>query len=174
MNTLETKLTIDHNENSFPSASFIFKTSNRTVLRIMPDGRMIIGDGLSKEKATQEVAKLLVAAFDEQIQKMVDKRVSELKYELKKAEKKNYREEVKTYNDLQARIANQVERIRHLESSALARAEKLEADTKRLDWLSSQERIDYDNDYWLRSHLGQHPNRTLRAVIDAAMKEDSK
>ena len=156
-------------------SSFIFvDKESREVLRITNEAKLIIGEGLSEDEATQKVANMLIVAFDEQIQKMVDKRVSDLKSELKKAEKKNYREEVKTYNDLQARIANQVERIRHLESLALARAEKLEADTKRLDWLSSQERIDYDNDYWLRSHLGQHPNRTLRAVIDAAMKEDSK
>ena len=171
----ETKLTAQTNPDLVSTdSSLTFHSSNREVLRITNEAKLIIGEGLSEDEATQKVANLLIAAFDEQIQKMVDKRVSELKYELKKAEKKNYREEVKTYNDLQARIANQVERIRHLESLALARAEKLEADTKRLDWLSSQERIDYDNGYWLRSHLGQHPNRTLRAVIDAAMKEVSK
>ena len=61
------------------------------------------------------------------------------------------------------------------EQNALtARAEKAEDDSKRLDWLSNQQRIDYCTGYWLRSYLGQHPNRTLRAVIDAAMKEDSK
>lgn len=84
MSTLETKLTIDHNENSFPSASFVFKTSNRTVLRIMPDGRMIIGDGLSKEEATQEVAKLLIAAFENEIEVMVHARVVNLRADLER------------------------------------------------------------------------------------------
>jgi hypothetical protein len=37
---------------------------------------MITGEGLSKEEATQETAKLLIAAFEEQIQKMVDARVA--------------------------------------------------------------------------------------------------
>ncbi len=37
---------------------------------------MICGEGLSKEEATQEAAKLLIASFEEQIQKMVDARVA--------------------------------------------------------------------------------------------------
>lgn len=56
-----------------------FHHSNREVLRITRDGRLIIGEGLSKEEATQEAAKLLIAAFDEQIQKMVDARVAAMK-----------------------------------------------------------------------------------------------
>ena len=45
----------------------------------MPDGRMIIGDGLSKEEATQEVAKLLIAAFENEIEVMVHARVAAIK-----------------------------------------------------------------------------------------------
>jgi hypothetical protein len=37
---------------------------------------MIIGEGLSTEEATQQAAKLLVNAFEEQIQKMVDARLA--------------------------------------------------------------------------------------------------
>ena len=37
---------------------------------------MIILEGLSKEEATQEAAKALIASFEEQIQKMVDARVT--------------------------------------------------------------------------------------------------
>lgn len=37
---------------------------------------MICGEGLSKEEATQEAAKLLIASFKEQIQKMVDNRLA--------------------------------------------------------------------------------------------------
>lgn len=37
---------------------------------------MICGEGLSKEEATQEAAKLLIASFEEQIQKMVDARLA--------------------------------------------------------------------------------------------------
>jgi hypothetical protein len=35
---------------------------------------MIMGEGLSTEEATQEAAKLLIASFEDQIQKMVDAR----------------------------------------------------------------------------------------------------
>ena len=45
-------------------------------LSITHDGRMIILEGLSKEEATQEAAKALIASFEEQIQKMVDARVT--------------------------------------------------------------------------------------------------
>jgi hypothetical protein len=37
---------------------------------------MIIGEGLSTEEATQQAAKMLIDAFDEQIQKMVDARLA--------------------------------------------------------------------------------------------------
>lgn len=53
-----------------------FNNSNLAVLRITSEGRMIIGEGLSTEEATQQAAKLLIASFEEQIQKMVDARVT--------------------------------------------------------------------------------------------------
>jgi hypothetical protein len=53
-----------------------FNEANREVLRITADGRLICGEGLSKEEATQETAKLLISAFEEQIQEMVDARVT--------------------------------------------------------------------------------------------------
>jgi acyl-CoA hydrolase len=53
-----------------------FNQANREVLRITHDGRMIIGEGLSTEEATQEAAKLLIVSFEEQIQKMVDARLA--------------------------------------------------------------------------------------------------
>jgi hypothetical protein len=51
----------------------------REVLRITGDGRMIKGEGLSTEEATQQAAKLLIASFEEQIQKMVDARIAAMK-----------------------------------------------------------------------------------------------
>jgi len=51
----------------------------REVLRITGDGRMIKGEGLSTEEATQQAAKLLIQAFEEQIQKMVDARIAAMK-----------------------------------------------------------------------------------------------
>jgi hypothetical protein len=68
-----------------PSSTFIppntinFSNANREVFRITHDGRMVCGEGLSKEEATQEAAKLLIASFEEQIQKMVDARVAAMK-----------------------------------------------------------------------------------------------
>jgi hypothetical protein len=51
----------------------------REVFRITHDGRMVCGEGLSTEEATQEAAKMLIASFEEQIQKMVDARVAAMK-----------------------------------------------------------------------------------------------
>jgi hypothetical protein len=56
-----------------------FNHANREVLRITHDGRMIMGEGLSTEEATQEAAKLLIQAFEQEIQKMVDARVAAMK-----------------------------------------------------------------------------------------------
>jgi hypothetical protein len=64
---------------SFPYPSITFNNANREVLRITHDGRMIIGEGLSTEEATQEAAKMLIASFEEQIQKMVDARLAAMK-----------------------------------------------------------------------------------------------
>ena len=56
-----------------------FHVMNREMLRITNDGYLIVGKGLSKEEATQETAKLLIAAFKEQIQEMVDARIAAMK-----------------------------------------------------------------------------------------------
>ena len=78
MNTPETKLTVETCNGAFsPDPSLSFNHANREVLRITHDGRMIKGEGLSWEEATQEAAKLLIASFKEQIQKMVDARLSD-------------------------------------------------------------------------------------------------
>jgi len=61
------------------SPAITFNSDSREMLRITNDGYLIVGKGLSKEKATQETAKLLVAAFEEQIQKMVDDRIAAMK-----------------------------------------------------------------------------------------------
>ena len=77
MSTPETKLTVETTDAAYrPDSSLSFYQANREVLRITHDGRMICGEGLSKEEATQEAAKLLIASFKEQIQKMVDARVA--------------------------------------------------------------------------------------------------
>ena len=81
----ETKLTAQTNPESVSlDSSMTFHTANREVLRITNEARLVIGEGLSKEEATQETAKLLIAAFDERIQEMVDKRVASIKSELQK------------------------------------------------------------------------------------------
>ena len=73
----ETKLTVKTTDGAYqPDSLLSFHQANSEVLRITHDGRMICGEGLSKEEATQEAAKLLIASFEEQIQKMVDARVA--------------------------------------------------------------------------------------------------
>ena len=61
---------------STPEYLLSFNHQNREIFRITHDARMICGEGLSTEEATQETAKLLIASFEEQIQKMVDARVA--------------------------------------------------------------------------------------------------
>jgi hypothetical protein len=56
--------------------SIIFSEPGREVLRITSDGRMIIGEGLSAEDATQQAAKLLINAFSEQIEAMIKRRLA--------------------------------------------------------------------------------------------------
>ena len=193
----ETKLTAQTNPESVSlDSSMTFHTANREVLRITNEARLVIGEGLSKEEATQEVAKLLVAAFKERIQQMlalasdVQDEIATLQdlYASAKARAEKAEDETLVWRNRFASILwsgalgkstvrdfKKWEAEYKAEQNALtARAEKAEADSKRLDWLSNQQRIDYCTGYWLRSYLGQHPNRTLRAVIDAAMKEDSK
>ena len=77
MRTPETKLTVETTDAAYrPDSSLSFYQANREVLRITHDGRMICGEGLSTEEATQQAAKMLIDAFDERIEKMVDARVA--------------------------------------------------------------------------------------------------
>ena len=64
---------------SIPPNTITFHPANKEVLRITHDGRLVTGEGLSADEATQEAAKLLIASFEEQIQKMVDARVAAMK-----------------------------------------------------------------------------------------------
>jgi rhamnose utilization protein RhaD (predicted bifunctional aldolase and dehydrogenase) len=83
MSTPETKLTVETYAAAYqPEYSLSFNHQNREIFRITPDARMICGEGLSKEEATQQAAKLLIAAFEEQIQKMVDARAEKAEAEL--------------------------------------------------------------------------------------------
>jgi hypothetical protein len=68
---------------SLPNPSITFNNANREVLRITAEGRLIIGEGLSTEEATQEAAKMLITAFGEQINKMVDARLAVMKEDSK-------------------------------------------------------------------------------------------
>ena len=80
MNTPETKLTVESCNGSFsPAPSVSFSHANREVLRITHDGHIICGEGLSTEEATQQAAKMLITAFNEQINKMVDARIAAIK-----------------------------------------------------------------------------------------------
>lgn len=75
MNTPETSVLAT--ESAYQSDSLLtFNHANREVLRITHDGRMIKGEGLSTEESTQEAAKMLIASFEEQIQKMVNNRLA--------------------------------------------------------------------------------------------------
>ena len=64
---------------STPEYLLSFNHHNREIFRITHDARMICGEGLSKEEATQEAAKLLIQAFEQEIKKMVDARVAAMK-----------------------------------------------------------------------------------------------
>ncbi len=59
---------------SEPSNAFV--TPGKEVLRITADGRMIMGEGLSAEDATQQAARLLIKAFSEQIEAMIERRLA--------------------------------------------------------------------------------------------------
>jgi len=78
MNTPETKSTLESCNGALSlDPSITFHSANREVLRITHDGRLIIGEGLSTDEATQVAAKMLVDAFEQEIQKMVDNRLSD-------------------------------------------------------------------------------------------------
>jgi hypothetical protein len=80
MNTPETKLTVKTTDGAYqPDSLLSFNHANREVLRITQDGRLICGEGLSTEEATQQAAKMLITAFNEQINKMVDARIVAMK-----------------------------------------------------------------------------------------------
>ena len=132
MNTPETKLTVETCNGAFsPAPSITFHNANREVLRITHDGHIICGEGLSVNAATQEAAKLLIASFEKEIQKMVD-----------------------------ARLA---------------------VDTARLDWLQSNKgQVGWTSGREPNLPVASTPSSfgvigaTVRAAIDAAMKEASK
>ena len=67
---------MNYTSTTSPTSSLVFNNANHEKLRITADGRIICGEGLSKEEATQEAAKLLIASFEEQIQEMVDNRLA--------------------------------------------------------------------------------------------------
>ena len=67
---------IPPNTFSAPPNTITFHATNKEVLRITHDGRLVTGEGLSADEATQEAAKLLIASFEEQIQRMVEKRIA--------------------------------------------------------------------------------------------------
>jgi hypothetical protein len=84
MNTPETKLTVKTTDGAYqPDSLLSFNHANREVLRIAHDGRLIIGEGLSTDEATQVAAKMLVDAFEQEIQKMVDARAQKAEERLK-------------------------------------------------------------------------------------------
>lgn len=77
MNTPKTNLSVLAPASAYqPDSLLSFNHHNREVLRITADGRLVTGEGLSADEATQEAAKLLIASFEEQIQKMVEKRIA--------------------------------------------------------------------------------------------------
>ena len=61
---------------STPPNTITLHSEHKEVLRITADGRLVTGEGLSADEATQEAAKLLITSFEEQIQKMVEKRIA--------------------------------------------------------------------------------------------------
>jgi radical SAM superfamily enzyme len=80
MNTTETKLMVASDKAAFSANSLItFHNADREVLRITHDGCIICGENLSADAATQQAAKMLIEAFDEQFKKMLDARVAAMK-----------------------------------------------------------------------------------------------
>lgn len=61
---------------SIPPNTITFHSEHKEVLRITADGRLVIGEGLSADEATREAAKLLIASFEREIQKMVETRIA--------------------------------------------------------------------------------------------------
>jgi len=150
MNAPDTKFTVHISpELASTDSSMTFHTGSREVLRITNEAKLIIGEGLSEDEVTHKVANLLITAFDEQIQKMLDKRVASIKSEL---EKMVLIAGLKADSNVELRM----------------RAEKAEADTARLDWLETT-----NGSNWAAMSLNDG-NWITRATIDAAMKEASQ
>lgn len=61
---------------SIPPNTITFHATNKEVFRITHDGHLVIGEGLSSDEATREAAKLLIASFEREIQKMVETRIA--------------------------------------------------------------------------------------------------
>ena len=72
MNTLS----IQPNTFYDPPNTITLHSANKEVLRITHDGRLVTGEGLSAEEATQQAAKLLISSFEAEIKKMVEKRIA--------------------------------------------------------------------------------------------------
>ena len=58
--------------------SITFGVPSREVLHITADGHMIIGEGMSASAATQEAAKMLLEAFNEKFEEMVQQRIKNM------------------------------------------------------------------------------------------------
>ena len=69
-------LSIPPNTFSAPPNTITLHSANKEVLRITHDGRLVTGEGLSADEATQEAAKLLIASFEAEIKKIVEKRIA--------------------------------------------------------------------------------------------------
>ncbi len=174
MSTPETKLTVETCNGAFsPAPSITFHSENREVLRITHDGHMITGEGLSTEEATQQAAKLLIASFEKEIQKMVDARIA-VELARLRAENKLLCAAQKISEDSDGAIVMEVISLR-------ARAEKAEADTARLDWLEANpeairaysiHKSTFGRKVWWETGFGNY--HTAREAIDAGMKEASK
>jgi len=206
MSAPDTKLTAQINpELVSTDSSMTFHTANREVLRITNEARLVIGEGLSKEEATQETAKLLVAAFKEQIQKMLglasdaQDEIATLQdlYASAEARAEKAEDETLVWRNRFASILwsgalgkstvrdfKKWEAEYKAEQNALtARAEKAEADTKRLDWIASRkstELVYFAAAGWsiIKSNGGDllHDQNihNFRDAIDAAMKGAGK
>ena len=160
---------------SIPPNTITFHSEHKEVLRITADGRLVIGEGLSADEATQEAAKLLIASFEAEIQKMVEKRIAAERERVRvlredaernaaraeKAEAKLAR--LRAQND---QFSDNLSAVGKAYNAEKDRAEKAEADTARMDWLEKESL----EDWGIRS--------IDRAAIDvalaAAMKEANK
>jgi hypothetical protein len=140
---------------SAPPNTITLHSTNKEVFRITHDGRLVTGEGLSADEATQEAAKLLIASFEAEIKKMVEKRIAaacEVEHALR-AEVERLDAEKPWLKEANARAER-----------AEAERDALAKDKARLDWLSvSDAWFDYPA-------TGAFTPKTMRAAIDAAMK----